>query len=216
MIGVSDLIDTRFPEELHPSTLLSQVYEDYGSRDLNALEAQLWSEPNVPLGDPLPIGHIVSLERPGKEKAHVLVFAHIEDVSTVATPVTLQTALTALWEHIRANRLSEIHIPVLGSGFGGAHLRRSALIASIAVSFTFASDRDRVCERIVINVPEQDYTPSDFVSAAAAFESLGYTTQRSALPRRGAPSTSRTYGAKGREKKAWTAREFVKGSTQGP
>lgn len=173
-IGISDQVDNDFPNKLHPSTLLAQLSETVGPLDLRSLRDLLWKGSGADRTEPLPIGHVVELPRPNGEVAYILVFANLEVDVTTSTPTTLMVALNELWRRVRVAKHREIHLPVLGSGYGGSQLSRAAMLSIIAISFTLASGQSKVCDRLIIDVPDRNYIPEDFVSFRATLRGLGY------------------------------------------
>lgn len=167
--GVSDRVDDGFPGRLSANTVVAQVVDKH-QLSLGTLAELLWGDAvdDEPLPR-LPIGKTLRVQG---TNVMLLVFASLQDHgSSESTPVDLMTALTALWDRVRTDNIKHVHLPLLGSGYGGASLPRSALFSMLLSSFMFAHETSPVCESVTVHVLRSEYEPSDFEHADAILHS---------------------------------------------
>ena len=85
----------------------------------------------------------------------------------------LSKSLVGLWSYIRSKNISEISVPVIGSGFSGTRLSHSSLLQLILFSY-YSSYSDRpVVKHLRIVVHKEDYDWDAWLRASRLLSGLG-------------------------------------------
>lgn len=92
---------------------------------------------------------------------------------TISNPELLNVALNKFWSFVKTeNRVTEISIPVFGSGLARVNLSYRLLIQLIILSFVTYSKSVRISEKLKIVVSKKDYNPEDFVELSKFLKSI--------------------------------------------
>ena len=85
----------------------------------------------------------------------------------------LSRSLIGLWNYIRSKNISEVSIPVIGSGFSGSRLSHSALLQFIIYSFYSANNDRLVVRKLTIVVHKADYDWDSWIHAKRLLRGIG-------------------------------------------
>jgi len=85
---------------------------------------------------------------------------------------SLSESFTGLWQHLRAENMQSIAIPVIGSGYSKARLNHSAILQMILLSYVSANKDKTIVKSIKIVVDEEDYSWDDWLRADSLLHGL--------------------------------------------
>lgn len=161
---------TTSPEDAGPHSLVAMLVERWFDGDHLALRRSL-AEPDAP-DSPFPVGHTIPFRTQTRSG---LLYCLAEPTSTTHTSwLDLATGYAALWSALRRHNISEIAVPVLGSGFSRGLLSFDGLVSMLIHSFHSASSQGTVARTLHICIHDTDYNPGTMTAAARQLELLGY------------------------------------------
>lgn len=186
-IGSSDYFDTTF--EIANLSLKSQLINRCFNSDSSivdtlidqslsqqGIQGTVNSSKNIGKQLRYQIGTTVRLNQNNRQ-IFILVISQLlfEDgrKHTISNPELLNVALNKFWSFVKTeNRVTEISIPVFGSGLARVNLSYRLLIQLIVLSFVTYSKAVRISEKLKIVVNKKDYNPEDFVELSKFLKSI--------------------------------------------
>ena len=85
----------------------------------------------------------------------------------------LALALNGLWSGIRSRNLSEVAVPVIGSGFSGARQSHAALLQVLLLTYVNASNDRQVARNLRVVVSPEDFDWDSWLRAGRLLRGLG-------------------------------------------
>lgn len=158
-----------------PDSLVGQLVNRWFSGDASRLAAE------VPAADsphPVRLGAIYAFNAPGGRKGWLLAAPLTTPTGSELDPRSLTFAYRSLWDHLRANNVTEVNVPIIGSGFAGVRMPHQAVLYQLLLTFHAACIDRRVTRTLRIVVPEHDYDVARLAETGRFMRSLGYTRIR--------------------------------------
>ncbi len=85
----------------------------------------------------------------------------------------LTLALNGLWDGVRLRNLSEVAVPVIGSGFSGARQSHASLLLLLLLTYVSASNDRQVARKLRIIVAPDDFDWDSWSRAGKLLQGLG-------------------------------------------
>ena len=173
IVGVSNRIDSLFPDMLHKSTVLAQVMSP--TLSLETLRARIWAAADCEVGESLPIGSAFEVDVGSPNPVVLIVFVDTDAGPGDVAPSDVVRSLEEAWRVVRQLRWKSVNLPLIGSGLGGVRLSRQGLFSLIAASYRSAVEQERMPERVTVWMRSGDLLTGEIASARQSLKDLGFT-----------------------------------------
>ncbi len=185
VVGTCDTFDTRIPDIIARNSVQGQMLErvfdgDAARLDQQVTDALVAATPEGTVAKEgktarYPIGTVAVLSE-NRRKIFMVAYTRMSEQNTAhGSPDDTWRSLLRLWESVSVNANGgSVSMPVIGGG----QSRLSQLLPAqdsirfIAMSFMFASRYAKVCDELVIVVPEKQYHSLDRLQIQSFLRSL--------------------------------------------
>lgn len=139
-------------------SLQGQFTAKYFTGNQNELISKINEELElIKITKPYPMGTTIPISTHGKVFYFTVMSDLNEQGNASTSPQKVRNSLEGLWKYVReSGELQELIIPVIGTGRGRLKMSRKKMIALIADSFIKASEQNKLTEKLIIVVRQED------------------------------------------------------------
>lgn len=176
VIGFNDVFDTELGEIIKHSSVQGQFLKREYGNDQKRLDDEIETalkekningslDPNKNRGKAwrYPIGTTITL---GSHEKRYFLTAYGQmnnDLTVESSPKEISTSLDKLWQEVRRKcHLTDVAIPIIGSGLARINLSRTELSKLIITSFVVASKRIKITNKLTLMIYPKDLDLVDF------------------------------------------------------